>query len=183
MNLFIIGPSGTGKTPVAKYVADNLGFQLVKSSQYFREGFQKNLKDYETRGAFVNAITEYSLGELKKDPMCNINYINNHYDMSKDCVIEGIRNPNDFMAFFNPKTDYVLELYYVYTDIIPSKIESGISVIRDIIQWNIAQGIMDKKQYYEFNFEYFWDKERVSSCIPSLEGFMKNEISEFLKGE
>ena len=103
--------------------------------------------------------------------------------MSKDCVIEGIRNPNDFMAFFNPKTDYVLELYYVYTDIIPSKIESGISVIRDIIQWNIAQGIMDKKQYYEFNFEYFWDKERVSSCIPSLEGFMKNEISEFLKGE
>ena len=66
MNLFIIGPSGTGKTPVAKYVADNLGFQLVKSSQYFREGFQKILKTMKLAELLSMRLLNTVLESLKR---------------------------------------------------------------------------------------------------------------------
>lgn len=111
-NIFIIGPTKSGKTTTAKQLANILKRpedSVISMSEFFRKAFEdKNVYQNISR----DDISKFSLTILQKDININLKYVeeknkNLGYDQY---IYEGFRNPYEFMKLFNPETDFVFFL-------------------------------------------------------------------------
>jgi hypothetical protein len=158
MNVFVLGPSRSGKTPMARHLAAALGLRHVKAGAWVRERFATpapadDAPDAE-RAAFVAAITRFAIDELRADPWVSIDHLA-AAGLHVPSVIEGIRNPMDFVHAYDPRGDVVIWLDAASIAITPTPFERGLDVIDAYLAWLEASGIRDPGKVWRCKFSAF----------------------------
>ena len=69
--------------------------------------------------------------ELRRDPAVSVEHLRGRADLSRPCVIEGMRNPYDFVACFDPRADVAVFLAHEGSALPATPFERGLDVIRD----------------------------------------------------
>lgn len=153
MKIFIIGISKTGKSTISKYLSEKYNVEHIQASASIRNTFQYKEENYNTQQEFIEAITKYSIKLNQKEPYFISNYIINNYNLKKDVIIEGIRNPNNFFSLFDITKDKVIILDYLNNEINKTTFEKGIDVIKEYLKWNIEHNIIDSNrvQFLEYH--------------------------------
>lgn len=141
-NIFVIGMSHVGKTPLSDGLAAKLGMTRVSASEWVRSKFQPG-PDPST---VLADITRFSQEELAKNPDICVNFMENKYGVSKGgFVIEGIRNPRDFMLLFRPERDFVVFLSFPRNPVSPTSFErEGIRVIQENTTWMVNNNLLSR---------------------------------------
>lgn len=146
MKVFVIGASGAGKTPMATHLAARCGLAHVRASAWARAGFPgmapSPSASREERAAFVEAITAWSTAELARDPWVSIDHLAVTADLTAPCVVEGVRNPLDFVHLFDPRCDVVIWLTAAAAPA-PTAFEGGLAVIDAYLAWQVEAGLRD----------------------------------------
>jgi hypothetical protein len=158
MNVFVLGPSRSGKTPMARHLAAATGLRHVKAGAWVRERFARpapadDAPDAE-RAAFVAAITRFAIDELRADPWVSIDHLA-AAGLDVPSVIEGIRNPMDFVHAFDPRHDVVIWLDAANIAITPTAFERGLDVIDAYLAWLAANGLSDAGNVWRCKFSAF----------------------------
>lgn len=181
MNIFIIGPSRSAKTPIANLVAERFGFARISVSDWVRSIFPSspwctntNPVSMEDKQKCLEEITEFSQTLLHEDPNRCINFIKDKYpgyklssrSFSDTYILEGFRNPRDFLNFYNPKYDKVVFLTYPSSPLQPSAFETeGISIIEQSVDWFIKCNMMSSSSKMKFAIGDFSEVENITESI------------------
>ncbi|MBI5513089.1 MAG: hypothetical protein HY909_04930 [Deltaproteobacteria bacterium] len=180
MKVFVLGPSRSGKTPFARGLAEALGVPWHGASAWVRARFPGG--DFPTREAFVEAITRFALEELKRDPSVSIRHLRGTADLGRPCVLEGLRNPYDFVHAFDPRTDRVVFLRHTGSDLRPTAFEEGLGVIRAYVSWLEAVGMLSPGRVHGYDFDVFFRAEETPEAPSSLDGSLARYL-EVLRDE
>jgi len=144
--LFVLGASGAGKTPVARQLADALGVPHIGASQWVRRAFPP-VDDPTQRQQQIEAMTRFSIEELRANPRACLDFIQREQhdlaDAGAPCVVEGMRNPFDFVHAFDPRRDLVVMMERADNTLQRTAFERGLDVIRDYLAWLRGAGLMD----------------------------------------
>lgn len=143
--LFVLGASGAGKTPIARQLADALGVKHVGASAWVRNAFAgMQLEAGHDRQAVVEAMTRFSLEELKKNPRACLDVAGPEMDVP--CVVEGMRNPFDFVHAFDWRTDLVVFVHRVDNTLERTAFEEGLEIIGNYLSWLNKTGLIARNQ-------------------------------------
>ncbi len=159
MKTFILGRSGTGKSPFAQQVAAATGMAHVSASRWVRERFPKTRFDYDTRQQFVDAITAFSQARLREDPNVCVDFITTNEPIADRVIIEGIRNPRDFALLFDPKHDEVVLLDHSPADLVPTAFEGGLAVIERYLTWMVDTGLIDDTRIVRYRYAFLYERD------------------------
>ncbi len=129
MKVFVLGRSGCGKTPFAKRVAEATGANHVMASEWVRSRFPLT-GGPGTRDDHIAALTSFSVEELRRNPAVCVEFLAAKHDLTKPSVVEGVRNPYDFIRLYDPRTDVVAFLENRANALKETEFESGLGVIR-----------------------------------------------------
>lgn len=151
MKIFVLGRSHTGKSPFARRVAEAVGIAHVGASAWVRERFPEarpadDASDAE-RARFVEAITAFAIAELRRDPRVSLDALR----APEHAVIEGMRNPFDFVSAFDPRTDHAVILDYAQQQP-PTAFERGLDVIAQYLAWLEEAGLLDAGRVHTYRF-------------------------------
>jgi len=127
-----MGQSRTGKTPLSARIAAALEMTHIQASEWVKKRFDGT--PYTDRNAYVQAITRFSIEELQREPYACVAYIDHRNDLRRDCVVEGIRNPHDFVHLFDPRADVAVLLNHVGNPVTRTAFESGLDVIAEYLR-------------------------------------------------
>lgn len=137
MNIFIVGYSQCGKTTFATQFRN---FKHVSAGGWtIRFGFDK------TDSAYRKKVTEASTAALKENPDECINYIQEAFKTPGNYVVEGMRNPRDFLKVFNPTIDVVIFLKPQDVNI-SNQFDMGVDIIQNCVAWMTNCGMISKAQ-------------------------------------
>jgi hypothetical protein len=189
MKLFVLGPSGAGKTPFARQAAGALGLQHVMASEWVRRLFPAG-PPYPDRDAFVRAITHFSVEELRRRPDACVDYIRRHFDLSRPTVIEGVRNPHDFVHLFDPRQDRAVFLDHLRSELRRTAFEGGLDVIDGYLRFLQQTGLLpaDPPRVWRYQFPDFYDPPGFTGpdCVPQdgarLAASLDAAVRDFLAG-
>lgn len=149
MSIFIVGPTGIGKTTLADRIATHFGLLRVSGSEWVKRRFGPFTGG--DKAAYTAAITAYSRRALGVDPRACVSYLRHNYDLDGAAlVIEGLRNPHDFHQLFRPERDVVIVLQFRDSAGSSSFEIGGVRLIRDGLQWLIEQEIMHHDRVLTF---------------------------------
>lgn len=148
--LFVLGASGTGKTPLAKAVAAALSVPHVMASEWVRRVFPE--VPGADRQERIFAMTRFSLEALRRDPEAATAYLSRHYALSLPCVIEGMRNPADFVRTFDPRSDLAVSLTYEGSALLRTGFEGGLDVIAAYLRWLVSVDLLDAKRVLDLSY-------------------------------
>ena len=160
MKVFIIGATKSGKTTLAEKLSKKYNFKHIKASALIRDIFPKNESDFKSKQEFTEAITKFSLDINRKDPYIVSRYLRTSNNLDQNCIIEGIRNPNDFFELFDIANDKVILLKHENNDLKETEFEKGIEVIKDYLLWNLRVEIIHPKRFHEIRFEDYKEEEK-----------------------
>lgn len=141
--LFVLGTSGAGKTPLASRVAEVFQVPHVGASEWVRRVFGPSPAGAADRQRHIEAMTKFALDELRRDPEACLAYLERHHDLARACVVEGMRNPLDFVRSFDPRSDVAVFLEHVGGELHRTGFEAGLDVIRAYLHWLCAVGLLD----------------------------------------
>lgn len=100
--LWVIGPTGSGKSTWAKEVGSTLDIPLLECGKWAREMAGPT--------ASTEYITNASLTAIKKNNRLFSDKIKEELASRKESIVVGSRNPIDFVDNFVPETDAVVFL-------------------------------------------------------------------------
>lgn len=146
-NVYIVGLSKCGKSPLAARLASALGFAVVPGSEWIKARYVPSDAARASTQAYVTEITTASLLELAANPDVCVDYIRAKYDVAEGgLVVDGLRNPRDFATLYRPDVDLVMFLDYPSNTIVPSEFERhGVAAIRDTVNWLVDNGIASER--------------------------------------
>lgn len=155
MKMFVLGRSGTGKTPLAKQTAAALHVPHIGASEWVRRMFPALPPEAPAaqRQQQIEQMTRFSLDELRRDPSSCLAYLERHHDLDHPCVIEGMRNPFDFVRTFDPRHDLVVLLERRGSPLEATGFEAGLDVIRDYLRWLTDNGLLDDDNVLALDYE------------------------------
>jgi hypothetical protein len=157
MRIFVIGASHTGKSPLAKRLAEALGVRCVSAGAWVRERFAEprpaDDASASERSSHVEKLTAFALAELRRDPHVSVASLAARLRPDEDAVIEGMRNPYDFIHVFDPRTDHVIALFG--PPAVASPFDRGIDPLLAYLDWSIEMGLCDAKRKRVYRFESF----------------------------
>jgi hypothetical protein len=151
MKIFIFGQSGSGKTPFAEMVAQQLGVKFISASEWLKPITQD--KVFLTKQEHIDGLTAISINELRKNPDACVDYIRKTHDLTQPLIIEGVRNPRDFMNLADFQRDAFVFLNRKPNPYRPSTFDRGVVVISDYVHWLVANGLTDKEKRVNFIYE------------------------------
>lgn len=145
-NVYLIGISGVGKTQYAQLFKENLGMMVISAGEWAVEGLKRDrgikrplVKSQE----YLEEVTKYSLSKLKSNRNINLEYIGSKYNLNNGCVLDGMRNPYEFIHLFRPLIDHVVCITGK-SSLKPTAFEDGNNVIFKYLEWLIENGLMPK---------------------------------------
>lgn len=163
MNIFIIGLPKSGRTSVAKEVADKLGFVYLSSSDWIKGVFRGPNAD-EHEQSYVEEYQKYFFDRLKVNPDMCINTVRDSLSCQKDksFVIDGISSPRDFVTLFNYNKDAIVILNRTDNESYHKDHDSiFISTVKDYCFWLASADILPKSRWIEYNFKLNADSSDV----------------------
>jgi hypothetical protein len=155
MSLFVLGRSRTGKTPFAAQVALALGCPHLMASEWVRKRFPP--ARFPDRQSLVDALTRFAVEELKRDPRACIDYIRTHHDLGRFNVIEGVRNPHDFVHLFDPRRDAVVFLEHTANELRPTAFEGGLGVIETYLDYLRDAGLLSRPDVFVYRYPELYE--------------------------
>ena len=141
MKLFVLGASGAGKTPIARQLADKLGVAHVGASAWVRRAMPAQAPEGMSRQQAVEAMTRFSIEQLRENPRACLEVAGP--EMQAPCVVEGMRNPFDFVHAFDWRTDLVIFVSRGDNTLERTAFEEGLEVIGNYLSWLRKAGILD----------------------------------------
>ena len=164
MSVFIVGPTGIGKTTLADRIAAHFGLQRISGSEWVKRRFGPFTGG--DKAAYTTAITAYSRQALRDDPRACVSYLRHRYDLDGAAlVVEGLRNPHDFHQIFRPERDVAIVLQFRDAAGSSSFEIGGVRLIRDGLQWLIEQQIMDSDRFLSFEVGTVADMNGVTEQV------------------
>jgi energy-coupling factor transporter ATP-binding protein EcfA2 len=92
MRIFILGPTGSGKSYLANLLSKELGIPIIEGSAWIR-----TLTGRWDHGPEAAAfLSERSQELLKEDPDISLQTLQKLVGASESCIVVGLRNPVDF---------------------------------------------------------------------------------------
>lgn len=166
-NIFILGMSKIGKTPLADSLAKRFDMQHVGASEWVRKRFVPTNPD-----TILADITKFSCEELTRDPDVCVDYIKHTSNWRQGgCVIEGIRNPRDFALLFRPECDVVITVYFEKNPLAPTEFEKqGFAAIRSFVDWHIQMEIFDARRDIAFRLDALYGQAGPCSNVDEIPG-------------
>lgn len=167
MKIFILGASGSGQTPFAAMIGEKLGIKVASASDWLNklsEGISTKSKQ-----EYIDTTTELAVRELRGNQNACFEFIKETNDLSKPLIIEGCRNPKDFIQLFDPMKDVVVFLNRDANPYHTTAFEHGIVVIDGYVNWTAKVGLLDKEK--RINFKY--DIKELSSVVDNFVQFFK----------
>jgi len=172
MNLYIIGPSHSAKTPISNQVAASINAIRISASDWVRNIFVPSgpVVTIEDRQRTLEEITRFSQLLLAENPNRCIDYIRQNYpgmaSQDGDFVLEGFRNPRDFLTLFNPVHDRVVFLTFPSSPLSPLIFETeGLALIEQTVNWFAKCGMMSAKRILKVCLNDFSEVEMVAEII------------------
>lgn len=145
MSIFIIGPTGVGKTTLANRLAEKFALRRVSASEWARRAFGPPTDCAGDAVRYVEALTEFSRRALRADPQVCVRFVRSSYDVDGGAlVIEGVRNPHDFHQLFRPERDVAVILWPARAEWATDFERDGVMMIAESLRWLVAQKIMDE---------------------------------------
>lgn len=95
MKIFVIGNSKSGKSTIANKLGLELGYKVISAGAWVRSAFGE---EKPTR----KEMDDYSCAVLNKNQNICIEYLIEQIGEEENVIIEGIRNPRDFMFLYQP---------------------------------------------------------------------------------
>jgi hypothetical protein len=168
-NLFIIGLSQTGKTTMAREAAKTLGFCVVSASEWVKERYVPTDAEKADRELYIERISAFSQTQLSIDPDACVSFIRRKYALEQGgYVVEGLRNPRDFMMLFRPSVDFVFVLRFDDNCVRPSNFErEGLRSIVDCLGWMRDNGLVSPWRIDEYRLDAYHESlldPSVSTC-------------------
>ncbi len=166
MTIFVIGYTATGKTPFAQKLANELGYKHISASEWVKTKFKASSETL-TREEYVKEITSYSIEQLKVDPDSCVRYIIDNYRedfFNGTLVIDGVRNPRDFMKLFYSETDKVISLESINKEAL-TEFEEGVQVIKQYCLWLINNNLIEEEQTKIVEFKERMDFDKIISNV------------------
>lgn len=176
MKLFVLGRSGTGKTPLAAQTAAALGVPHVGASEWVRRMFPALPASSTTPGSVVarqaqiEAMTRFSLDELRRDPASCLAFLERHHDLTRPCVVEGMRNPFDFVRTFDPRVDVVVLLERDGSPLVKTGFEGGLDVVAGYLRWLVDNRLLDDASVLSLSYA---EPAALDDCIARSVAFAR----------
>lgn len=162
LNIFIIGKTKVGKTTLGKILADKFQYQSISASEWIKCRLETSN---------VEKITQASLALLKDDPDACVNYLQHKYHIkSGGLIIDGIRNPRDFLILFDPSRDIIISIENNNIDYASQFEEIGLKTIKENIKFLKEMNLFSNE--IEINSQNIDDVIKFSETI-SLNNFVK----------
>ena len=159
-NIFVVGTSGTGKTTFSNELAKMFDLEAVSASRWTTKfGYKKTDPDYRTK------VTEATKTALVDDPYVCINDLSLTIESrdSHSFIIEGIRNPFDFMNLFSPERDYVIFLKpNDVKSVANNTLDDGVKHILSNVYWMIDANIVSIEQVFTESSHLILDTSRLT---------------------
>ena len=179
MKLLILGPSQSGKTTLAKQIAQTYGFAHISASEWIKQSWPPSPEDFPHRNAYIQAITDYSLTALRQSPHACIDYIRDRLPHSGSTVIDGIRNPHDFIHLFDWQSDRCLSLIYQHCPVPSNEFEQGLVVIEAYLNWLLTNRLIQHSQAIAIKFQAFQTNHHTNSleaALPQIHQWLQEPI-------
>ncbi len=155
MNIYIIGLPHSGRTTIAKAVANELGFVYISATDWVKNTFREQNSD-EHEQSFKAAYLKYFFDRLRNNPnMCVQNILDTMACYPKsNFIIDGICSPKDFSTLFDYNNDLVVILNRIDNEQYHEDHDSiFLSTIKDYCFWLAAAELLDRPRWIEYNFK------------------------------
>lgn len=144
-NVFLLGGTQTGKTTLAQHLKEILS--PVSASDWVR-------KNPQTHGMNYQEMTGWSKKALAADPDSCVRHLRAHNPIADGGhLIEGIRNPRDFLLLFQPSLDVVVQVTFEKNPCSTPFEKEGLRVIESQVSWLVTQGIIEPKRFLRFRLD------------------------------
>ena len=147
-NVFVIGKSGSGKSPVSKAISAHYKIGYISGGGWVRSQFSEDA----SRQRLTSDMVEYTQSKLRKNPDVGLEYLMS--SIEGPTVIEGLRNPRDFMHVFDPRYDHLVYLQYS-RDVVESTFDSGIEVIDSYASWLLQNKLLQPERCRRYCFDSY----------------------------
>jgi nicotinamide riboside kinase len=147
MKVFVIGYTNTGKTTLAARIATALELPMVRANEWVEASLGSEAVEYASKTDRAQVYTQYSTDHLRVDPAVALRYMSTRFDVSRPCVIEGLRNPRDFLHLYDPRFDLVVLVDRVGVTA-SSVFESGVDHIADYLRYLDSAGLMSTQNQH-----------------------------------
>jgi hypothetical protein len=156
-NVFIIGYSGSGKSTLAARIAALRDMRCISAGGWTREWY---LGGCEAAADYREELAAYAVAVLRGAPLTAVEWITARMG-ERPAVIEGVRNPADFVRLFDAQRDEVRHLVHRRPTVQPTTFDRGVDVIAAHLRWMIATHLVEPWRYEVQEFDTY---EEISAC-------------------
>lgn len=155
MNVFVLGTSESGKTPFARELARCLGLKHVMASSWVRSSVSEPLPT--ERNESTRLLTDASLEMMAQNQAACLEYLRASNDLTVASVIEGLRNPHDFIHLYRPGIDCVVILEYTgEKSVLPTVFDEGVEVTKSYVSFVQKCGVLPGTHVVRYSFPLFY---------------------------
>ena len=161
MKIFVIGFSQSGKSTFSKTLAGTYNAEHITASNWTKR-FKIDKSDPEYR----EKVTAASREALSKDHLVAVHAIRAAIlDSSKAIkIIEGIRNPLDFMHLFDLKNDYVVLL--LPKNVVSANLfDDGVKAIQTNLSWMVKNDIIPMDHVFVEQTHELEETQNLAKCF------------------
>lgn len=155
MNIYICGLPNSGRTTVAKAIAEKIGGQCIDVMEWLKSSF-RDRKHQETQFQYEEAYHHFLSIRREINPNVVISNVRDLLTVyvGSHAVIDGIASPKDFTDLFDYRHDIVIFLNRTDNSVEYRDHENiGVSVMRDYCFWLSSAGLLRKERWLEYNFQ------------------------------
>jgi hypothetical protein len=139
-NLFLLGKTKSGKSLLAERLIGERAdlVRRLSASEWIRT-MTRDQPEGQDHMAYVAFLTAESEKRLRADPLAAVRYMTDFQGMRSapnwaGSIVDGMRNPCDFVHLFRPGRDFALFLSNPAHEL-DGPFDDGVELIRDYVLW------------------------------------------------
>lgn len=171
MKIFVIGKTHSGKTPVAERLSKIMKYKLIYAGEWVKIHFLKKCDSLEE---YIDKTSKYTVEKLREDFTFSLHYIRKKINNSDSYIIDGERNPYDFINLFDPSIDIVICISCRTGSKFKLRYEYGINVISIYLKWLLKNDFIKDFQYRQYQFDCLYNSQKKNLSWNSVEENIDN---------